>query len=354
MEWHKFLQLAITGLLVASFPLSIVWARKQEARYVKLCGLLLFLTFDLIVFGAYTRLSDSGLGCPDWPGCYGHANPLQAHAQISAAEAAMPHGPVTVFKAWVEMIHRFLAMGIGILITTMCVLAWQRRKTQPVGAMAYWLFALVCVQGAFGAWTVTMKLQPLIVTIHLLLGMLLLAMIAWHWARLHPMPPAPQAGGLRMWARLALVIVFCQIALGGWVSTNYATLACMEFPMCQGRWLPEMDWGHGFTLWRELGKTGGGDWLPFAALTAIHWLHRNFAWLVLAVCGVLAWRARGAHPRAARMIGALLLAQFCTGLLTIYFKFPLLLALLHNAGAAALVLCLSMLNSRLDRCPDRP
>src|SRR3989338_5711337 len=177
------IQLAIIGLIAAMLPLSIVWVSDNPDKYRKLVWVTLFLTFDLIMFGAFTRLTDSGLGCPDWPGCYGQANPLQAHANISAAEAAMPTGPVTVMKAWIEMIHRYFAMGIGVLIVAMMAIAWRKwlqsgrteKKFSPLFPTL--LFVFICVQGAFGAWTVTMKLQPIIVTIHLLLGISLLALL---------------------------------------------------------------------------------------------------------------------------------------------------------------------------------
>ena len=274
-----WIQLAITGLLVALLPLSMVWASKDSNKFRKLAWVTLFLTFDLIMFGAFTRLTDSGLGCPDWPGCYGHANPLQAHAHISAAEAAMPHGPVTLTKAWIEMIHRYLAMAVGVLIISLMVLAWRNtiksawaeRRYHPGLPTA--LFLLVCLQGAFGAWTVTMLLQPAIVTTHLLLGMLLLGMLTWLAARqITHAPLAPEAARLRWPAWVALALLGVQIALGGWVSTNYAALACTDFPLCHGQWIPEMDFEHGFTLWRELGLTKDGEYLPFPALTAIHWV----------------------------------------------------------------------------------
>ncbi len=364
MQGSIFAQLAIYGLVAAILPLSMVWMSADPNKYRKLVWVTAFVTFDLIVFGAFTRLTDSGLGCPDWPGCYGAANPFLAHADISAAEAAMPTGPVTVVKAWIEMIHRYLAMGIGVLITALLLtstLQW-RKRSRPVHssseqraafhpAMPALLFVAVLVQGAFGAWTVTLKLQPVIVTIHLLLGMGLLAMIAWLGARQDSahaglfVAPAP-FDALRKWALASAIVLAVQIALGGWVSTNYATLACNEFPLCAGKLVPEMDFDHGFTLWRELGKTAAGQYLPFAALTAIHWVHRNAAFVVLAVLG---WTALGAarHPglrRVAKWMGVVLALQMASGLATIYFNFPLAIAVLHNAGAAVLVLLVTMLN----------
>jgi cytochrome c oxidase assembly protein subunit 15 len=347
------LQLAATGLLVALLPLAVVWASRDPDKYRKLVWVTLFLTFDLIVFGAFTRLSDSGLGCPDWPGCYGQANPWQAHSHISAAEAAMPGGPVTVAKAWIEMIHRYLAMAVGVLIIALVVSAWRMRKKTVVRKARFapgfpaLLLGFVCLQGAFGAWTVTMKLQPVVVTTHLLLGMTLLALLAWLAARQSEQPaPAPSASALRLPAAAGLALLAIQIALGGWVSTNYAALACTDFPLCHGALVPEMDMANGFTLWRELGKTGDGAYLSYAALTAIHWVHRNFALIVVAYLGWLAHKALKTEGlrRTARWILIAIALQFCTGLATVFLNWPLAIALLHNGGAALLVLLLTMLN----------
>jgi len=347
------IQLAIMGLLAASLPLIVVFVSSDRNKYRKLIWVTAFLTFDLIMFGAFTRLTDSGLGCPDWPGCYGHANPLQAHAHISAAEAAMPTGPVTVVKAWIEMIHRYLAMGVGVLIMATLAIAWRtwmksgQRDADFHPRLPAVLFGFVCLQGAFGAWTVTMKLQPIIVTIHLLLGMLLLALLSWLGARQNRYAPVDQrASRLRLPAAIAMLLLFMQIALGGWVSTNYAALACTDFPLCQGALLPQMDFANGFTLWRHLGKTADGEYLPFAALTAIHWVHRMFACAVVLIVGWLAYKAR--RTDGLRSTGQWLLiaiaAQFLTGMLTIFLQWPLALAVAHNGGAAALVLLLTVLN----------
>ncbi|MBC7502906.1 MAG: COX15/CtaA family protein, partial [Herminiimonas sp.] len=283
-----WLQLAILGMIAALLPLAIVWASKDADKYRKLAWVTVFLTFDLIMFGAFTRLTDSGLGCPDWPGCYGHANPLQAHADISAAQAAMPTGPVTVVKAWIEMIHRYLAMAVGVLVVALMVIAWmQWRKSKHAQTrfspwLPTFLLGFICLQGAFGAWTVTMKLQPVIVTIHLLLGMSLLGLLGWLAARqTEHMPVAATSAALRLPGALAIGVLMMQIALGGWVSTNYATLACTDYPLCDGVLVPTMDFVNGFTLWRPLGMTAAGDYLPFPALTAIHWVHRMFAFVLL-------------------------------------------------------------------------
>ncbi len=350
--------LALKALLVAAVPLTLVYLSRGTDRYRKLAWVMVFFTFDLIVFGAFTRLTDSGLGCPDWPGCYGEANPFLAHVDISAAEAAMPTGPVTVFKAWIEMIHRYLAMGVGLLIIITLVAAWRlwRRERQPrhAPALPALLLVFVCVQGAFGAWTVTLKLQPVIVTLHLLLGMSLLALLVWHAMRQTEQAfVGAAAARLRTPAAIALALLFLQIALGGWVSTNYAALACGSFPLCRGELMPAMDFTHGFTLWRDLGMTASGDYLPFEALVAVHWVHRGFAFVVLAVVAWTAWRAARVEgtQTLGRALLLLILLQFCSGIATVVFDWPLSLAVLHNAGAALSVLLLVMLNYRLSLHP---
>jgi heme a synthase len=370
MHASHLAQLLIHGLLVACIPLSMVWMSSDASKYRKLVWIIAFFTFDLIVFGGFTRLTDSGLGCPDWPGCYGLANPFLAHEHIAAAEELMPTGPVTVAKAWIEMIHRYLAMGIGVLIMALMITSWVQWRRGRAAAfnplLPTVLFLWVCVQGAFGAWTVTLKLQPVIVTLHLLFGVTLLALVVWLGGREdNLLKPQPAPGDitvlrrLRPLAWLSGAVLLLQLALGGWVSTNYATLACSDFPLCNGQLVPEMDFEHGFTLWRELGKTAAGHYLPFSALTAIHWVHRNFAAVVVLVLGYTAWRAwrvPGLH-KTARNLVLVLAAQAVTGIATVFFSFPLALAVLHNAGAAGLVLLVTMLNYKvqyqLDPVPQR-
>ncbi|MEO8331005.1 MAG: COX15/CtaA family protein [Gallionella sp.] len=350
------IQLAAMGMLAALLPLTMVWVSSDTDKYRKLVWVTLFLTFDLIMFGAFTRLTDSGLGCPDWPGCYGQANPLQAHADISAAETALPTGPVTVMKAWIEMIHRYLAMGIGVLIVALMLIAWLRWRQSGRKEMKFsplfptMLFAFVCAQGAFGAWTVTMKLQPVIVTIHLLLGMTLLALLTWLGARLSDLPPVSKsASALLIPATLATAGLAIQIALGGWVSTNYAALACTDFPLCHGELFPPMDFANGFALWRDLGKTAQGDYLPFEALTAIHWAHRAGAFVVLALTtwtALRAFRVEGLR-KTARWLLIMVTVQFAIGVSTVFLSLPLLLAVAHNGGAALLLILLVMLNHKI-------
>ena len=351
-DFAPALRLALLGIAVAAGPLAWVWLRNRQAapaqRLAALTLLTLFLTFDLVLFGAFTRLTDSGLGCPDWPGCYGNASPTGALEQIRAEEARMPTGPVTHGKAWIEMIHRYLATGVGVLITTLAVATWlQRKRGLPVSPLWPALTLVwVCLQGAFGALTVTMKLFPAIVTLHLLGGMVLLALlcmqaVAYRQAErgTGPQLVPPSA---RNWLLAAFVLLWVQVALGGWVSTNYAVLACSEFPTCQGRWWPPMDFPQGFELWRELGKTSGGEHVTFAALTAIHYAHRLMAYALFIVLGVLAWRLwKGPLHGAARWVAALALWQFATGLSNVVLGWPLLAAVAHTGGAAALVVALT-------------
>lgn len=322
-------------------------------RYRKLVYLTWFLTLDLIMFGAFVRLTDSGLGCPDWPGCYGKLTPLGAGAHIEQAYQAMPYGPVSWGKAWIEMIHRYVGAALGMLIIAIVWMAWRHRHTLGHSArLALFTLLAVCVQGAFGAWTVTHKLMPIIVTTHLLGGMSVLALMTWLAVRENPGPPvSPVTRRWRPWLIGAFLLLTIQIGLGGWVSTNYAALACMDFPQCHGQWIPEMDLHGGFSLFRALGELPSGEMISQAALTAIHWVHRNMAFLVFLVLGSVAWKLR-ADPilrRPATLVLWLLLAQLITGLTTIFFQWPLLIAVLHNGGAAGLVLCCVTLLVRLSR-----
>jgi len=335
------------GVAVALGPLAWVWLRNRQQpparRLAALTLLTLFLTFDLVLFGAFTRLTDSGLGCPDWPGCYGEFTPWGAHKEISAAQAAMPTGPVTHAKAWIEMVHRYLATGVGVLITTLALASWTRRRELPVSpAWPLATLAWVCLQGAFGALTVTMKLKPLIVTLHLLGGLVLVALLVRQAVAYGQAATGASPGGLNDGLRKGLLAVFAllwlQVALGGWVSTNYAVLACSEFPTCQGGWWPAMDFRQGFELWRPLGLTSAGEHLTFAALTAIHYVHRLMAYALLPLLAFLGWRlSRGGLPRQGAWMLWLAAWQFLTGLSNVVLGWPLVAAVSHTGGAAALV-----------------
>ena len=353
-------RLMLLGVLIALGPLAWVgWRNRGKSpvrRLQALTVLTLFLTFDLVLFGAFTRLTDSGLGCPDWPGCYGNASPVGARAEIAAAQEAMPTGPVTHGKAWVEMIHRYLATGVGVLIIVLTVSAWvQHRKAlrgqgPPAPISPWWpTFTLfwVCLQGAFGALTVTMKLFPAIVTLHLIGGLVLLALLCVqavrHTHSARGQAPVGLSAGLRRGLVATALLVAVQVVLGGWVSTNYAVLACTTFPTCQGSWWPPMDFAHAFEVWRPLGLLQDGSHISFAGLTAIHYVHRLMAYVVLVALAWVAWRLRGhdALPVQARWLAGLALLQLATGLSNVVLDWPLVAAVLHTGGAAALVVVLT-------------
>ncbi len=289
----------------------------------------LALTFVVIVVGAYVRLSDAGLGCPDWPGCYGHPMPKD----IADADA--------LAKAWKEMGHRYLAGGLGLLIALVAALAWFTRR-RPWFASA--IVLLVGLQATLGMWTVTMLLKPAIVTAHLLGGMAILSLLLWYLLSL--LPAGAPVRAVRALAAAALGAVVVQIALGGWVSANYAALACPDLPGCRGVFVPAMDFGNAFHVFRELGRTGEGDLLPLDALVAIHWTHRMFALAVVALVATTAAKALR-HP-GLRRIGLVLLAllalQFLLGVANVALSLPLPLAAAHNAGAALLLGALVVLN----------
>ncbi len=314
------------------------------------------LTLCVISLGAYVRLSDAGLGCPDWPGCYGHliGVPDTAHEQ-SAAQQAFPGNPVETHKAWKEMIHLYFAGVLGLLIAAIAVLAWKNRgaaNRSPWAATA--LLGIVSLQALLGMWTVTLQLRPLVVTAHLLGGMTTLALLVWLLLFQHT-PSARQeaigTGSLRFHAALALLAVIAQIALGGWVSSNYAALICNDFPTCLGAWVPKMDFGTAFSLHRELGRTAAGDFLPGGALVAIHWSHRIGALIVVLVAGTLAVRL-GRQPAWRNWgiwLGMTLLVQFGLGIANVLLFLPLSLAVAHNTGAAVLLSVLLALNLLLWR-----
>ncbi|QTN27463.1 COX15/CtaA family protein [Rhodoferax sp. AJA081-3] len=349
------LRLMLIGALLASGPLLMVYLRTRRSsplgRAHALALVTLFLTFDLVLFGAFTRLTDSGLGCPDWPGCYGSASPLGAHGAITAAQQAMPTGPVTQGKAWIEMVHRYLATGVGVLTLVLAGMAWSQRKPhEGLPAISPWWAIATAVwvlhTRGFGALTVTMKLFPAIVTLHLLGGYILLGLLTVQATLLGqrhlPAPKAAVPTSLRTWTALALLLLAVQAASGAWVSTNYAVLACTEFPTCQGSWWPQMDFDQGFEIWRPLGYLQDGSHISFQALTAIHFTHRLLAFVTLTLLAGLAWRVFGvpALRQHGRALGALLALQLATGLSNVVLDWPLAAAVLHTGGGGALVVVL--------------
>lgn len=304
------------------------------------------LAFTVIVLGAYVRLSDAGLGCPDWPGCYGRATPWHAAEQIGAALASDPQGPVSHAKAWKEMLHRYLAGTLGLAILAIAVLAW--RRPPPEGRrLPGALLLLVVFQALLGMWTVTLQLRPAVVAAHLLGGMATLALLVWLAARTgRPAGSgvvASPAQALLMPTRLLLALLVLQIGLGGWVSANYAALACADLPTCRGVWWPAMDFAAAFGATHAV-----GDLSP-EALTAIHMSHRVGAVLVVAAAAWLGWRLLG--ERAMKPWGRLLLAlsglQALAGVGNVLLSLPLPLAVAHNAGAALLLATLVWIRVRV-------
>lgn len=318
------------------------------------------ITFGLIMLGAYVRLSDAGLGCPDWPGCYGQLTPNHAADHIAAAvqQQGGEHGPVSLPKAWKEMVHRYIASFLGLFIIAIAVWAWRKRhqlRQSPWLSIA--LVGVVCLQGAFGAWTVTLLLKPAIVTGHLIGGMSLLALLTWLGLRQtssdQGWSPRRSSSLLKTLARLGLFFVACQIILGGWVSTNYAALACTDFPMCHGSWWPTMEFDHAFHVVRELGQTASGGLLSMDSLTAIHVVHRVGAVIVALVLLGLSWalwRQASTRGLALAVMGALALQVFL-GIANVVFQLPLAVAVAHNGGAALLLVTLVLVNYRLACSP---
>lgn len=315
-------------------------------RPLVLCAVA--LTFLVIVVGAYVRLEDAGLGCPDWPGCYGKllGVPDEPH-ELARAEQAFPGKTVDAGRAWKEMFHRYLAGTLGLLVLAIAAMAWRRRKEYGGSPwLATGLVAVIGIQATLGMWTVTMLLKPAVVTLHLLGGMATFALLIWLALRELQPPSPPDAARLRPWAALGIALLTAQIALGGWVSANYAALACTDFPACHGEWLPEMDFGNAFHVVRELGVTAAGAPLSHEALTAIHWSHRLGALVVLIYVGGLAlWTLRTPGLRVlGAAIAALLLVQAGLGVANVLLHLPLVLAAAHNAVAALLLGALVMLN----------
>jgi len=287
------------------------------------------LAFVVVVVGAYVRLSGAGLGCPDWPLCYGQPLPGDLADRDALA------------KAWKEMGHRYLAGTLGLLVLVLCLCSWKTRQSPRLTTA---LLALVIFQATLGAWTVTMLLKPAIVTAHLLGGMTVLALLAWMALAEFFGSSALEARKLRGAAVIALAVLGGQIALGGWVSSNYAALACPDVPLCLGQAVPPMDFRNAFHVLRELGETPQGGLLSREALTAIHWSHRVFALVAVAVIGWAAYRTLAVSRTLAALIALLVILQFSIGVANVLVSRPLGLAAAHNAGAALLLIALVVLN----------
>ena len=317
-------------------------------NFIRLTLTAVVLTFIVILLGAWVRLEDAGLGCPDWPGCYGMLVGVpQTDAAIEAANQAYPERPVEVGKAWKEMIHRYAAGVLGLIVFVLTVAAVRNRRdpAQPL-ALPLALAVLIIAQSILGMWTVTWQLKPLVVTLHLLGGMTTLALLWWmalRTGRLMPPDATAAAARLRPWVLAALAVVVGQILLGGWVSTNYAALACTEFPQCGGEWVPEANYRDAFVLWHGLGVDYEFGNLDHPARVAIHFVHRVgavvTALVVLALAAAVWARTPGRWSRGITLaMVAALVVQWVLGITNVVASLPLSVAVAHNGGAAVLLL----------------
>lgn len=323
--------------------------------FKRLSMLAALLAFCVVVLGAYVRLSDAGLGCPDWPGCYGALTVPQSEAAITSAQQAYPDKPLQHAKAWKEMAHRYLAGTLGMFILLLGMLAFRNRhQLQTPWQLSVGLIGLIVLQALLGMWTVTLLLKPVIVTLHLLGGMTALAILSWIAFRHVTSQRAVLKPWQLRWVQLALIVWILQVLLGGWTSSNYAALACTDFPTCHGAWWPEMDIGEAFHLTRALGESRDGGQLHLDALTAIQWVHRLgalvvFIWLLISVR--LLWQS--SLPRwLTGGVLIIMLSQIMLGIANLIMQLPLALAVMHNAGAALLGVCLVAINARLKHSID--
>lgn len=318
---------------------------RQRFRLVATLGACLALV--VIVLGAWVRLSAAGLGCPDWPGCYGHLSAAHAAENLDAIAANYPERPFEYAKAHKEMVHRYFASTLGLLILGLAGIAIANRRDphQPV-ALPIALVALVIFQGLLGMWTVTLLLKPLIVVMHLLGGLATLALLVWLATQSareaeHADAAQPRPSQLHRFAAAGLIVLVIQIALGGWTSSNYAALACPDFPTCQNSYWPEMNFDDAFVLWRGLGIDYEGGVLDHPARVAIHYTHRLGAIVAAFVLGAVSIAAvRSARSRlriAGATLGILLVVQLILGPIMVMRALPLDLATAHNGVAALLV-----------------
>lgn len=322
----------------------------MKINFLRLARLGVLLAFLVVTIGAWVRLTDAGLGCPDWPGCYGQLIVPQSPVGQAEAAAAFPERPLDVGKAWREMIHRYLASGLGLVCMILAGLAWLNREdpSQPT-RLPLVLLGVVILQGLLGMWTVTLLLKPVVVMAHLLGGLTTLGLLFWlgEW-RSRPGAPAPSY--LRTLALAAAAVLVVQISLGGWTSANYAALACPDFPTCQTRWWPPVaDFREGFVMWRGLGVDYEGGVLDNPARVAIHFAHRLGAILTTIVLALLGWlMLRRVQPRADgfALLGVLAV-QLILGASIVVFGVPLVAALAHNGAAALLLLTVLNANKRI-------
>ncbi|MGE3297213.1 MAG: heme A synthase [Porticoccaceae bacterium] len=316
------------------------------------------LAVVVVGLGAFTRLADAGLGCPDWPGCYGHLLWPRADHEIASADARFPDAPVATDKTWPEMVHRYFAGALALCILALAVLAWRRRRDSDYPfRLPLLLLFLVIWQALFGMWTVTLKLWPQVVTLHLLGGVTIVALLWLLALRLRDRPwrvegaIACRLRALKPWVVLGLATVFCQIALGGWTTSNYAALACGDFPTCHDQWWPAMNFGQGFDIAQSVGPNYLGGLLESEARTAIHMGHRIGALAttltMLGLCGALLAVPWAGARRLAGIVALALTVQVALGIANVHFALPLPVAVAHNLGAAFLLLALVTLATRI-------
>jgi len=327
---------------------TILSSRKPGYKVALFATLFAFLVIGL---GAFTRLADAGLGCPDWPGCYGHVLWPQSESDVAAAEQLYPDAPVEHDKTWPEMVHRYLATSLGLFsIGLLVICARNRQKGQPF-KHAVFLLALVIVQGLFGMWTVTLKLWPQVVTAHLLGGFLTAATLWLLTLRLSGKiwrtagPGKRKLRKLYPFTLLATFILLLQIGLGGWTTSNYAAVACPDFPTCQQQWLPEMDIGQGFNVFQGIGPNYLGGTMDNAARVAIHFAHRVGAiiaslFVLVVIIRLYLASQLPAAKRLSVLLFVVLLSQIALGVSNVVFHFPVAVAVAHNACGALLLVCM--------------
>lgn len=320
-------------------------------RYVVSIAMVLALL--VVMLGAYTRLTNAGLGCPDWPGCYGHMVLPSAQHQLIKAQRQYPEIPIESRKAWTEMAHRYAAGTLGLFIFIIGGLVlyrnWFTKKPPFPWILPLILGFLVLFQAALGMWTVTLKLLPIVVMAHLLGGVLIFASLCYYRLQLSTIKPVSLPG--RFWIFLGVVFVFCQIALGGWVSANYAGISCIGFPTCNGQWLPKLHLYQGFNLFSSVGANYQGGVLDNDVRMTIQWIHRVGALIVAGYILLLSifLLSTVSHRSIRYMTGLVLVLitlQFTLGILNVVYLLPLAIAVLHN-GVAALLLAVMLMLSYL-------
>ncbi len=316
----------------------------------KLTLLATVLAFVVIILGAYTRLTDAGLGCPDWPGCYGKMVVPTSQVATMEAAAAYPDTPLETTKAWTEMVHRYGAGILGLLIISVCLLAWRRRESLQLSrSMPIFLIMLLVFQALLGMWTVTLKLMPIVVMAHLLGGMTILALL-WHlFLKIKPQAGIQPSASLRKFILFGFIILIVQLILGGWTSANYAGLICPDFPFCQGKWIPAMDFHRALNIFAYSASAVPGDHLGVAGRVSIHMMHRIGAVITgLYLGGLALYLIAKGSPLAliGKVLLILLLLQIALGIINVLWLLPLSMAVAHNAVAALLVLTMVTLWSR--------